>query len=416
MRPADMHLTPQELESLLFRATDSTTIIADSAAAQEAQQHLSGCAVCQSLAKKYTNADSVLKGLILGNKGPRNADVGNEFTGNKGTSDRPKRGTDCPAEQTWPNLAAGLIKEEEAARYVAHAAQCDWCGPLLKESMEDLAQPVTAEEQEALEKLPSASPGWQRAMAKKMAAESGDVEPKPIAEVERPAKSQEKSRFGWWPKLVWAGSGLAVVVVAVLVGVRLTREPDVNALLAQAYTEQRTIELRMPGAKYGPFRGELGPGERPPQKLYAAEAIITRESPKHPDDPKWLQAQARADLLQWHFTDAIRKRDDALLILPNDGGLLVDKAIALFERAEKLGIPASVDYGEAAEVLTLVLKNNPDDPIALVQLMLFFMKNSTSRMKPSAIWKRYLKLDGERSVGRRGSHSIDPPEGNVACS
>src|SRR5579864_6926299 len=156
MRPADMHLTPQELQSLLFRATESSTTIADSAAAQEAQQHLSGCAVCQSLAKKYTNADSLLRGLILGNKGSRSDLSGNE-SGNKGASDRPKRGKDCPAEQTWPNLAAGLIREDEAARYVSHAAQCDWCGPLLKESMEDLAQDATAEEQEALDKLPSAS-------------------------------------------------------------------------------------------------------------------------------------------------------------------------------------------------------------------------------------------------------------------
>ena len=69
MRPADMHLTPQELQLLLFGATDSETSIADSAAAQEAQQHLSGCAVCQQVAQKYTNADSLLRGLISGNKG-----------------------------------------------------------------------------------------------------------------------------------------------------------------------------------------------------------------------------------------------------------------------------------------------------------------------------------------------------------
>src|SRR5579859_5392780 len=206
MRPADMHLSPQELQSLLFGATDSKTTIADSAAAQEAQQHLSGCAVCQLVAKKYTKADSLLRGLSSGNKGLRNLEVGDKLSGDQGRPEGPKRGRDCPADETWLNLAAGLISDEEAARYVAHAAQCDWCGPLLKESMEDLAQDATADEQEALEKLPSASPDWQRTMAKKMAAASGDANPTELAEVETPAegekpdKSNEKVGFGWWPK------------------------------------------------------------------------------------------------------------------------------------------------------------------------------------------------------------------------
>ncbi len=56
--------------------------------------------------------------------------------------------------------------------------------------MEDLAQPVTAEEQEALDKLPSASPGWQRAMAKKMAAASGSADV-PLVEAETPAKNKD---------------------------------------------------------------------------------------------------------------------------------------------------------------------------------------------------------------------------------
>ena len=378
MRPADMHLTPQEVESLLFGATGSTTVFA-AAAEQEAQQHLSGCAVCQSVAEKYTNADSMLRGLILGNKGPRNADVGDEFTGNKGTSDGPKRATDCPAEQVWPNLAAGLIKEEEAARYVAHAAQCDWCGPLLKESMEDLALDTTAEEQEALEQLPSASPGWQREMAKKMATASGSADAPTVEKVEKPAKSKdpaqskEKTGFVWWPKLVWAGAGLAVVIVAVFVGIRLTREPDVNQLLAQAYTEQRTIELRFPGAAYGPMRVERGGGKRDlPVQFYVAEGTIKRELAKHPEDPTWLQAQARAHLLEWNYEKAIQELDDALMLKPNDPGLLIDKATALFQRGQKRGAEGSIDYGEAAENLSRVLKQRPKDEVALFNRALLY--------------------------------------------
>ncbi|MCU1334013.1 MAG: tetratricopeptide repeat protein, partial [Candidatus Angelobacter sp.] len=133
MRPADMHLTPQELDVLLFGAADSNDRNAGGDSALEAQQHLRGCAVCQAVADKYHNVDAALKGL---------------GSLRKWAPLPPKHGMDCPAEEVWPRLAAGRIQEEKAARYVAHAAKCDWCGPLLKESMEDLAQDVTAEEQE----------------------------------------------------------------------------------------------------------------------------------------------------------------------------------------------------------------------------------------------------------------------------
>lgn len=388
MRPADMHLTPQELQSLLFRAPGSTTTIADGAAAQEAQQHLSGCAVCQSVAKKYTNADSLLRALRLGNKGFVDGLSGNESSGNKGTSDRPKPGKDCPGEQTWPNLAAGLIREDQAARYVSHAAQCDWCGPLLKESMKDLAQPITAEEQEALERLPSAFPGWQRAMAQELAAASRNPDV-PLVEVETPArnkepKSKEKVGFGWWPKLVWAGAGLAVVVVAVLVGVRLTREPDVNALLAQASigTDERVIELRMPGAPYGPRpSAERGTGKRDlPASFDTALGIIKIKLSEHPKDPYWLQARARASLLEGDYEAAKTSLGVALQLKPDDSSLLLDRATALFEQAEneqaKGGQAGLGFYGAAVEDLGKVLKHDPHNRVALFNQAIIYDKLS----------------------------------------
>jgi CHAT domain-containing protein len=393
-----MHLTPQELESLLFGATGSTTTIADSAMAQEAQQHLSGCAVCQSVAKKYTNADSVLRSLILGNKGPRNDLSGNELSANKETSNQPKRGKECPAEQTWPNLAAGLINEDEAARYVSHSAQCDWCGPLLKESMEDLAQDATAEEQEALDKLPSASQGWQRKMGKKMAAVSGNADDETLVKADQPAsskepKSKEKAGFGWWPKLAWAGSGFAVVIVAVLVGIRLTQAPDVNQLLAQAYTEQRTIELRMPGAKYGPMRTQLGNGKPNfPPSFDTAKGIIKAELIKHPEDPSWLQTRARADLLEKDYEEAIKDLDAALMVRRGDPGLLLDKATALFQRAEQLGPRGQSDYGEAADDLGQVLKKVPNDPVALFNRAIIYDKMHAYDRAIEDL-KNYLAID-----------------------
>ncbi len=356
MRSADAHLTPQEIEQLLFGADDSKDN-AGGGAAPEAQQHLSGCAVCQSVADKYRNVDLALKGLRTDDKWALKAST---------------RGTDCPDDETWLNLAAGLIREEEAARYVSHAAQCDWCGPLLKESMEDLAQPVTTEEQEVLDKLPSASPGWQRAMAKKMAAASGNADV-PLVEVETPARnkepeSKEQSGFAWWPKLVWAGSGFAVLVVGVLVGVRLTREPDVNTLLAQAYIgrHQRVIELRMQGAPYGPSpSAERGTGKQDlSASFYSALGIIKRKLSEHPQDPYWLQARARASLLEGDYEAANSYLHDALQLKPKDSGLLLDEATALFEKAQHNPSERHF-YGKAVEDLGEVLSQDHSNRVAL---------------------------------------------------
>src|SRR6266853_4540599 len=212
MRPADEHLTPQEFEQLLFETADSKGN-ANRASAQQAQQHLSGCAVCQSVAEKLKKIDSALRALGT----------------NQGSSKPPTRGSECPADDAWVRLAAGVMAQEEMGPYVTHAAQCDWCGPLLKQAMEDLTQAVTAEEQDALQKLSSASPDWQREMAIKLAEASRKAASPASAGSavlsdarEKPSKSTKRSAgFAWRPKLVWASAGLAIVTVAVWMGFRL---------------------------------------------------------------------------------------------------------------------------------------------------------------------------------------------------
>ena len=368
MRPADEHLTPQEFEQLLFETADSKGN-ANRASAQQAQQHLSGCAVCQSVAEKLNKIDSALRALGT----------------NQGSSKPPTRGSECPADDAWVRLAAGVMAQEEMGPYVTHAAQCDWCGPLLKQAMEDLTQAVTAEEQDALQKLSSASPDWQREMAIKLAEASRKAASPASAGSavlsdarEKPSKSTKRSAgFAWRPKLVWASAGLAIVTVAVWMGFRLTREPDVNQLLAQVYTEQRTIELRMPGAKYGPMRVERGGGKRDlPAQFYTAQGIIKTELAKHPEDAAWLQAQARAHLLEWSYEKAIQELDDALMLKPNDPGLRIDKATALYQRAKRDGSQASFYYGEAIDDLGKVLKLNPDDRVALFNRAILYQESS----------------------------------------
>jgi CHAT domain-containing protein len=403
-----MHLTPQEVESLLFGATDSTTMFAGGAAEQEAQQHLNGCAVCQSVAEKYTNADSMLRGLTLGDKGFRNDLSGNESPGYKGASDRPKRGNDCPADQTWFSLAAGLITGDEAARYVAHAAQCDWCGPLLKESMEDLAQDATPEEQEALTKLPSASPGWQRELGKKLAAASGNTDSASVERADKPAKNKEKAGFAWWPKLAWASSALAVVVVALLVGIRLTREPDVNQLLAQAYTDRRTLEMRFDGAPHSDravTRGSTTDNSTSsrPLALIEAENVIAHHIQREPDNPHWLQMRARADVLEGHPDAAVNAlkplcdNNETNQKQSCNNSLRLDLATALFAQAES---PKNTEeakknaeyYNDALGLLEKVLHSDPRNLTALFNEGIVLERLSFFQGAIDA-WNNYLAID-----------------------
>src|SRR3954454_11047687 len=115
MRPADSHLTPQELELLLFGPADPRDSNAGSASAREAQQHLSGCADCQSVAEKYRKADEMLRALEAGSR--RSSGQNRSIH---------QRAADCPADEIWLSWAAGLLTDEESADYVVHAAACDY--------------------------------------------------------------------------------------------------------------------------------------------------------------------------------------------------------------------------------------------------------------------------------------------------
>jgi len=378
MRAADAHLTPQELELLLFGAADSINREAIGAPAPEAQQHLSGCAVCQAVVERYRNAENALTNLEPGNNAT-----------NRGQA--PTRQHDCPAEATWLSLAAGLLDEDETARHVAHAATCDWCGPLLKEAMQDLAQHVTQEEQEALAQLPTGSADWQREMAKKLAGRSRsrytatETATVPAEKKEEIAQQKPRAAFQWWPRLAWAVAVVALVPVAWFVWLK-TRAPDVNQLLAQAYTERRSMELRIAGARFAGVRLQRG-GEQSlvnrPASLMKAEELIAINLTAHPSDPHWLQAKARADMLDGNSDSAIRSLQRGLEIQPDSSSLLTDLASAYYQRD---------DYDRAVELLGRALANAPDDPIALFNRAIV-SERAFLYAQAEDDWEHYLRID-----------------------
>jgi CHAT domain-containing protein len=190
---------------------------------------------------------------------------------------------------------------------------------------------------------------------------------RPPSGEEQPRKNQKpaiaKSR---WP--VWAWVVLAFVGL-IAAGVVRSRHSSVpNDLLAKAYTENRTIELRIPGARHaamiaGPHTAVLH--QNMPASLLKAESMLARDAQKHREDTRWLQSEARAALLEWDYETATRMTEDALSLQPGDPELLVDRATALYEKGVASQPHGTFYFGEAINDLGEALRKTPGNSLAL---------------------------------------------------
>jgi tetratricopeptide (TPR) repeat protein len=115
----------------------------------------------------------------------------------------------------------------------------------------------------------------------------------------------------------WGYAIAAIAVFSVIVGwVRWHSTPSyADKLLAQAYSEQRSLELRISGARHAPLRVQKGEDrsrfERP-LELLEAEEVIAKKLVQDPNDPAWLQAKARAELLDGNYESAVQALQRAL--------------------------------------------------------------------------------------------------------
>ena len=145
-----------------------------------------------------------------------------------------------------------------------------------------------------------------------------------------------------------------------------SRRPSVDQLIAQAYSEQRSLELRVADASQAPIRQQRGTERSSlskPAALLEAELLIKRQLEKTPNDPMWLAAKGRSELLEWQYEDAIRSFERVLETNPGSPDALRDLATAHFQRAEVEHRP--IDYGNAIEELSKALAKRPDDPVSL---------------------------------------------------
>jgi tetratricopeptide (TPR) repeat protein len=298
----------------------------------------------------------------------------------------------CPGEEDLRNLAAGLCAEPTANKLKAHASNCERCGPLLQEYIEDFSDESSPEEQAFLDQLRTASLEFRQQKAREM-LEREMPKKNPVTPELVPA-TDWRSFFSWKWMMVPAVAAVALIAVGIWYLERDTPE-QVARLEAQGYTQQRTVEMRVPYAAYADFNQKRS-GDNPsrsalPPSLNQAAEKIAKHLEKEPDNPQWLMLSARLDLLDWNYKAALstlEKISDARTVESPE--YLMTRAFALFQKSEAL--KKSQGYSEAVDLLDKALQKAPGDPVLLFNQAIACEKIHSYECAESD-WNRLLAIE-----------------------
>jgi len=374
------HLTDAQIEQYGLRTTGPAGTSQD----QHLEAHLAECESCG--------------GRVLAASRPALTKVSDKPVTNAA---RP----DCPSEDQLRDLAAGLCRPEQAPAILQHVAQCDRCGPILRMFTEDFDEDLTtlpAEDQDILGKLKSSSPSWQTNLVREVQSRSAaraQAAGQQTSNAESLVESLKKGATGSGSSAGATGSGskspdsqpgivprpsrfrlrwllvpataAACAAIAFSVWYNQRETPEkVEKLLAQAYTEQRTMEMRWPGAAHADFKqtrsGETASLLNSPEALRKAASAIADRLKKNPDDPKWLLLSARLDLLDWHYKSAMATLNKTEGQKNSDPrSVRMTHALALYEQAESEPERQAQSYGRIIDLMGKTLQSEPNDSVAL---------------------------------------------------
>lgn len=311
--------------------------------------HLAVCSACRDKLEELVSLERQLKGMLVSLH---------------------KQGQDgCPDVSVWSAVALGLAGPEETMVYVEHASRCNRCGARLRQAIQQSAElrgELTEAEQEQIAALQSSRPDWQNKLAKQVTR---------TLDAPREQKSSPSQRSLPAPQMALAGAFvLALLAAAGVVGYRFelrAHQPaEAERMLARAYSQKRTMEVRIAGgnAEYAPIRITRGPAEsfaELPKDLLNAELLITSQLKAHPESAGWLQAQAEADMLEGSYQPAVEALRKGLQLEPHSAAILTDLGSAYFQLADGNEKERSEDLRSAYEYLSQALTVKPDDPVAL---------------------------------------------------
>jgi tetratricopeptide (TPR) repeat protein len=293
---------------------------------------------------------------------------------------RPQKRRGCPDEDRLRLLLPGQVEPEEAEKLLTHAAECDWCGTVLREAAQDLSEPP------------------------KLA--------------ERITKRKRTGDKPWLAILRWSPAAGLAVAAGVLASLFfqmgwLGGVPGAQRLTCRAYAEHRESPMRlMACAAYTPMHTERGTESsrliRP--DLLEAEARVARGAETHPNDPAWLRLQGRADLLDGKEDASIAELEQARALRPKDAYILSDLGMAYFQKAERTHDPQL--HALAFERLSEGSGLKPNDPV-----LLFNRALTAQRMfaftEARADWEKYLRVDAKSGWAREASAYLEDVKKNL---
>lgn len=284
----------------------------------------------------------------------------------------------CPEVGEWLRLSAGELVAEQQQALLAHAALCTGCLARLRESQGVITDEATADESEELKGFSSTSVQWQRRMALE------------LAQTSHLSAGIRRLRV-----VAWAAGSIAAVLIFGLAGLLWRGQRNSpERLLAEAYSQSRSFDLRIPGGGFAPVVPQLhlrgGASDQEPVALLSARAALERKLQQAPNDAHWLQLQARAQVLEERFDPAIDTLDRLVAAGPVTAGLLLDDGMAYYLRGVDTG--SENDRATALDDLRRADELAPSDPVVLFNEAIV-MEDRGQVMNAVETWNRFLKFE-----------------------
>jgi CHAT domain-containing protein len=394
-RLGDRHLTEWEFDALATYQNFPGGALDLGSELDGLARHVSDCRDCRKRLDERLVEHGRLNRIGLGSKAER----------------RPS----CPEIEELMNLAAGLAEPDTARKLLEHSSACDHCGPVLKTALEDFTGASSSDEERLLASLASSSPGGQSQLAERLSTSVTGGQS---------IEGRTTGRKFWTWRWGFASAGVAGLVAAILLLAFFRRELPIDRLLGDAYAESANLEIQIPGARRHVAGARSGGGKSLVERPALATAIseITKELVRHPDNPKWLEAKGRAQLLAGDPDGAIESFTRVQEITPDFPFLLTDFGAAYYERGKN---GTNADAAKSIHYFTLAREKDRNDHVALFNRALAFEK---AQMFGDARqdWEEYLKSfpksewasevrDKLRKLPRSGgaspeSHILDPKE------
>jgi len=291
---------------------------------------------------------------------------------------------ECPSTEALRELAAGLTPGDLAPVLTRHAATCNHCGPLLRSFTEDFSDDFSPEEQAVLNNLQSSSAEWQGNTAREMLKPP----PKPIPRI-----------YPWKWIMTPAAAAAACALLALGIGGALYAKRDtpgkVEKLLAQAYTEKRTIKMRWPGAKHGTYSVLRGSSAQAiPYALMQVEVVLENRTQAQLRSGKWDRARAEKEIAVGNLDSSAAILEPALRSGLASIESKLDLAMAYFLQGER--DRNSERYEKSLEILDVILQQQPENTVALFNRALVYERLGRLEQAEKD-WKTFLKIEPDEA-------------------